>query len=168
MRVRETTLRRLLTATVAAAGALLAANNLLPYAGLRDDSCQTMFSGLAWTARANNHLFMPQRALGDGWTYLDVTRAEVEPPPPPEGRARIATDWLQHPGRRRNVEAVRAAVGAVCAAGHRVRLTLSAGGRDETRDACAAPSLSRPSAWVPVARYAPEIPAGSAPHDVRR
>lgn len=133
--------------------ALLALNNLLPYAGLRDDSCQTMFSGLEWGARKNNHAFMPQRALADRWTYLSGVRADVDPPPS-DARTRRLARWLDRPERRLNVDAVRAVVWQLCGAGHRVR--LSHDGR--SYDACEHPRFARPALWIPVRLYETDLP----------
>lgn len=156
----RTPLDRRLGAFVVVAGVLLAANNLLPYAGLRDDSCQTMFSGLSWSASSNNHLFMPQRALGDRWEYLEAVRAAIDPPAGSE-RAAYLADWLSREDRVVNVDAVRAVVWQLCREGHRVRLSYRdpiTGRAMSEANACDG-RFGSPSWWIPVRLYETDLPA---------
>lgn len=138
-------------------GGLLSINNLLPYAGARDDSCQTMFSSLDWWEGGNNHLYMPQRMLTDAWASWTDVRVELDPPVEGHGRVRDLRDWLQQERRALNTDAVRAVVGQICERGHRVRMTYRPavhGSSPRTvEDACAVPELSRRRWWIPVRRY---------------
>jgi hypothetical protein len=151
--------------TLAAWITLLAVNDALPYLGLRDDSCQTMFSSLEWTARSNNHLFVPQYALSDQWLYLDVRDVEIQPLPT-ERFARYAAEWLTAPARLRNAEAIRVAAFRLCTAGHQVSFSVRAehdpGPPRSIADACADPTYSRPRAWIPVRLYETDEPAETA------
>jgi hypothetical protein len=135
-------------------GGLLTLNNLLPYVGMRDDSCQTMFSGLNWTARSNNHAFMPQRAIGDRWVYLVGVEASIDPVPS-NARDRHLARWLDRPDRRLNIDAVRAVVRQLCEE-HEVEITY----RGRARDACADPYFSRQT-WAPVRLYETDVPSGA-------
>lgn len=141
--------------------ALLVVNNSLPYVGLRDDSCQTMFCGLEWGEHWNSHLFMPQYALSDLWAYLDVTDVAITPTPT-EPRLVAIARWLTRPERDRNTEALRVAVSQLCAAGHHVSLrTRRTDGEQpviEHPDACRDASVSAPHAWIPVRLYETDIP----------
>lgn len=140
---------------------LQALHNLLPYAGLRDDSCQTMFSGLEWGAHWNNHLFMPQRMVGDLWAYHSDVEASVEPAAPALGRDAHLVEWLDQPERALNTEATRAVVQQLCARGYRVRMRWRDGVDRRTReveDACAAADLSTPRWWIPVRLYETDLP----------
>lgn len=145
---------------VVALCALLFANDLLPYAGGRDDSCQTMFSGLDWAGSWNNHVFLPQRPLFDSWEYLSSVRAEIDPVGPRDERIAYLHEWLDRPDRRFNVDAVRAVVFQICDAGHRVRMTYrdASGARREVANACEDEGLSSPSWWIPVRLYETDLP----------
>lgn len=153
--------RRLLFVVIALA-ALLSLNDLLPYVGLRDDSCQTMFSSLEWGEDWNNHYVMPQRAVSDVWMSIDVGDVRVEPAPG-ERRLRFVAEWLEAPERQRNTEAVRVAIDQLCAAGHRVRVsvrpTYPRGEWARHEDACSVAELSAPHRWVPVRLYETDLPA---------
>lgn len=138
---------------------LLFANNLLPYVGGRDDSCQTMFSGLHWSEAENNHLFLPQRPLFDSWQYVRSVHAELDPASPRDARTAYLAEWLDRPDRQLNVDAVRAVVHQICGAGHRVRMTYrDASGAHEVADACEDPRWSSPSWWIPVRLYETDLP----------
>lgn len=138
---------------------LLGANNLLPYAGGRDDSCQTMFSGLDWNGRWNNHAFLPQRPLFDSWQYLVEVRADLEPEAPHDARVADLARWLDRPDRRLNLDAVRAVVFQICRAGHRVRISYrDARGEHQVQNACEDAHLRSPSWWIPVRLYETELP----------
>ncbi|MDQ3033553.1 MAG: hypothetical protein M3Y87_14130 [Myxococcota bacterium] len=155
-------LERRLIAVVVALATLLAINDALPYLGLRDDSCQTMFSSLEWGEDWNNHLFVPQRAASDVWAYLDLREVAIEPPPG-ERRLRFVAEWLEAPGREHNTEAVRVAIDQLCAAGHRVSLGARRSDRrgrafTHHQDACAVASLSSPHRWLPVRLYETDVP----------
>lgn len=154
-------LDRRLGAFVAVIAALLCANNLLPYVGGRDDSCQTMFSGLHWKATENNHLFMPQRALFDSWEYVRGVEAELEPPRPRDPRIGELAAWLNRRDRQINVDALRAVLYQICGAGHRVRLRWidARNVRRETDDACGDEALSSPCWAIPVRLYETDGPA---------
>lgn len=156
-------LERRLRIVVVGCAVLLAGNDALPYLGLRDDSCQTMFSALHWDERRNNHLFVPQRAVSDLWAYLVVTDVAIEPPPGSEREALVA-EWLTRPGRLRNTEALRVAVRTLCDGGHRVGMTVHRSDLDDPvvrhEDACAVSALSRPNALLPVRVYETDVPAG--------
>lgn len=153
-------LDRTLCAFVAAVSVLLATNNLLPYAGLRDDSCQTMFSGLSWSATSNNHLFMPQRALGDRWQYLHGVRADLDPPARSQ-RARDLLGWLNREERILNVDAIRAVIWQLCREGHRVRLSYrdSDSRRPKSETNACDGRYGSPSWWIPVRLYETDLPA---------
>lgn len=140
---------------------LLALNNLLPYVGGRDDSCQTMFSGLHWSEHENNHLFLPQRPLFDSWEYVRSVRAELAPEAPRDARVAYLAEWLNRPERQINVDALRAVLSQICGAGHRVRLAYvdARGARREHEDACREGSVSSPSWWIPVRLYETDLPA---------
>ncbi|MCA9605358.1 MAG: hypothetical protein KC619_07175 [Myxococcales bacterium] len=137
----------------------LIVNDLLPYVGLRDDSCQTMFSGLEPEEASNNHYLAAQRTWSDiGRYYTDVS-ATLEPPPEPYTRAADLHAFLQQPERELNAEAVRVVVRQLCDRGHRVDLRY----RDRrvarhAPDACGEPALSRPHAWIPVRLHDSHIP----------
>jgi hypothetical protein len=123
-----------------------------------------MFSGLEWDVRSNNHLFMPQRPLGDRWQYLRGVRAELEPPPADQRTAELAR-WLDRPDRRLNIDAVRAVLWQLCRAGHRVRLRYGdpIEGRERyAADVCRDAHLARPSFWIPVRLYETDIPLAEA------
>lgn len=147
-----------------ACASLLAINDSLPYVGLRDDSCQTMFSGLEWSERSNNHFFVPQHALSDVWSYVDVRDVRIEPAPG-ERRLRFVAEWLERPDRRRNTEALRVAIDQLCAEGHRVGLEVRPSHRAleepfvHHADACRVASLSAPHRWLPVRVYETDLPA---------
>jgi hypothetical protein len=141
----------------------LTVNNLLPYLGVRDDSCQTMFSGLDWAAESNNHLFVPQHAVSDLWRYWYDVRVELDPPAPEHGRVADLRGFLDQPTRRLNDEAVRVVVRQICERGHVVRLTRRAARDAEVEvieDACADPRLA-PRWWIPVRLY--EVAMENAP-----
>lgn len=154
-------LERRLALVVAAWVGLVVSNDVLPYLGLRDDSCQTMFSGLEWGERWNNHLVFPQYALSDVWAYLDVEDVVVTPAPETP-RLRAIARWLARPDRDRNTEAVRVAVAQLCDAGHHVALSARRTDGEHPlathADACAEPALSSPHRWVPIRLYETDIP----------
>lgn len=158
---RQRTLERRLGAVVIAWALLLAGNDALPYLGLRDDSCQTMFCGLEWGERWNTHLFVPQHAVSDVWAYLEITDVEITPAPSTPRLAAIA-EWLTRADRDRNTEAVRVAIAQLCDAGHhvslRARRTDGEHALEAHDDACSEPSLSAPHRWVPVRLYETDIP----------
>ncbi|GAB5547528.1 MAG: hypothetical protein RLO52_31950 [Sandaracinaceae bacterium] len=172
-RPRETTpdadrrLRRALFAAVAIVGALQVTNNSLPYLGLRDDSCQTMFSGLSWEDGGNNHLIAPQRMLSSLWIfYIDL---EVDVTPEPRaGRLGDLVEWLRRDGIQHNDEAMRVAIRQLCDAGHAVavaRRPAAGGPVQRTDDACADPRFSAPHAWIPVRLYDSHYPYPWPPED---
>lgn len=141
---------------------LLAINNALPYFGLRDDSCQAMFSSLHWEADGNNHLFLPQRMLSDLWRGWNDVRAEVVSARPLDAHEQDLLRWLNQENRQLNTEATRAVIAQLCARGHRVKLRYRH--PDEatprtTDDACAVPELSEPHAWIPVRLYETDGPS---------
>lgn len=145
---------------------LLVANNLLPYVGLRDDSCQTMFSGLEWYPAENNHYLMPQVMVSDIWRFYAEVHAELGPPAPEFGRAADLLAWLNRPGREKNAEAVRAVVRQLCDRGHRVAVSYRLARGDEAStaaNACDVPMLSDPHDAVPVRLYASDYPLRPAP-----
>ncbi len=158
---RSRDLERRLGVVVLAWAALLFVNNSLPYVGLRDDSCQTMFCGLEWGERWNSHLFVPQHALADLWAYVDVTEVEITPSPADPELVAIG-EWLTRPERDRNTEALRVAVRALCDGGHHVSLATrrTDGERPGIRheDACADPAVSAPWSLIPVRLYETDIP----------
>lgn len=142
-------------------GTLLIANNLLPYLGLRDDSCQTMFSGLTWGPGENNHYLVPQRMVSDLWDYYTGVHATLDPPAPEHGRVHDLEAWLNQDPRRLNTEAVRAVVRQLCDRGHRVALRYRAHGQQrQSANACLEPHLSEPHAWIPIRLYDSHVPAG--------
>ena len=154
-------LDRRLALFVAGLCALLVVNDSLPYLGLRDDSCQTMFSGLDWTATENNHLFVPQHAVADLWAYFTDVHATLEPAQPASAEVGYLAEWLDQPDRRLNTEALRASVRQICDAGHAVRLTYRdpETGRLETApNACEVERLSAPAWWIPVRLYETDLP----------
>ncbi len=158
---RDRRLERRLGAVVIGWALLLAANDALPYVGLRDDSCQTMFCGLEWGDTWNSHLFVPQHAVSDVWAYLDVTDVEITPAPT-DARMAVIGRWLSAPGRDRNTEAVRVAVSQLCARGHRVAMSTrrTDGEHPVIRhdDACAEPEIGSPHAWIPIRLFETDIP----------
>jgi len=152
-------IRRRLGVVVVLLALVQVANNLLPYVGGRDDSCQTMFSGLDIGPEHNNHRLMPHRLMGDLWVYyLDL---EVGIEPAPTGRAADLAAWLRMPEVQHNAEAVRVAVRQLCDAGHRVQIRARTR-YDETplvrADACADPRFSAPHSFIPVRLYDSHIP----------
>lgn len=141
---------------------LLATNNALPYFGLRDDSCQAMFSSLHWDARGNNHVFLPQRMLSDLWRSWRDVHAAVTTEGDLDGREHDLLRWLNQEDRELNTEATRAVIAQLCDRGHRVKLRYRH--PDEpmartTEDACEVPELSEPHAWIPVRLYETDGPA---------
>lgn len=142
---------------------LLAVNNALPYFGLRDDSCQAMFSSLHWTADGNNHLFVPQHMASDLWRgWVDV-HADVEGSL--DGHEQDLVRWLNQEHRQLNTEATRAVIAQLCDRGRRVRLRYRHPDEQSPRyagDACAVPELSEPHAWIPVRLYETDGPTGGA------
>lgn len=159
---REERLGRRLGLFIAAVCVAQTANNALPYFGLRDDSCQTMFSGLDTSARGNNHLVFGQHSVGDLWRYYGDVDAELTPPPT-DPRSVYLASWLARPGRRLNAEAVRVALGQICAAGHRVHLRgrlVPEGTAFDAPNACRVPRFSSPHRWIPVRLYDTDIPEG--------
>jgi len=163
---RDRRLERGLGVVVAGWVLLVAANDLLPYVGLRDDSCQTMFSGLEWGERWNTHLFFPQHAVSDVWAYLEIAEVEITPTPAEPRLVAIAA-WLSRPDRDRNTEAVRVAVAQLCQAhlhvGFASRRTDGEHPLLRHDDACREPALSSPHRWLPVRLYETDIPHRS-PH----
>ncbi|MEM9071699.1 MAG: hypothetical protein AAGE52_24535 [Myxococcota bacterium] len=153
---RRRRLTRRLQAFVALLAITLSANNLLPYLGLRDDSCQTMFSSLHWSDEGNNHLYMPQHMVSDIWSgYVDVS-ATLDPPPEGYGRVKDLHDWLSQENRVLNTEAVRVVVRQICDRGHAVALRYRRspeGPLEEAANACGEPTLSEPHWWVPIRLY---------------
>ncbi len=149
-------LHRRLVALAAGWALLLAVNNALPYLGLRDDSCQTMFCDMAWGAHWNTHYFVPQRMVSDLWASLEIRDVEVTPAPAGP-RLRAIHRWLVAPDRSRNTEAVRVALWQLCGAGHRVALTVRRldldGPLRREADACAVDALAAPHLWIPVRLY---------------
>ncbi|MBZ0121802.1 MAG: hypothetical protein K8H88_32715 [Sandaracinaceae bacterium] len=147
---------------IAGLASLQMAHNALPYLGMRDDSCQTMFSGLEWTDRGNNHLLFPQRSIGTWRTLADV-HVELDRAPA-SARADYLARWLDRSDRAFNEEAVRAVVAQLCDEGHRVRMrwrTSPAGEIHETQDACEVPALAEPHRWIPVRLYETDTPASA-------
>lgn len=160
-------LRRALFAAVAIVGALQVTNNSLPYIGLRDDSCQTMFSGLSWQERSNNHLIAPQRMLSSLWIFYIELEVEVTPAPR-AGREADLVEWLHRDGIQHNDEAIRVAVRQLCDAGHAVRMSrrpVAGGPVQRTDDACADPRFSDPHSWIPVRLYDSHYPYPWPPED---
>ncbi|MFK7989467.1 MAG: hypothetical protein AB8I08_25855 [Sandaracinaceae bacterium] len=155
----DVTLRlRALWVAVAVVSALQVSNNLLPYIGMRDDSCQTMFSGLDWHERHNNHLVMPQHMLTDWWVfYIDV---DADVSPEPTGRSREIVDWLRRDGLQHNAEAIRVGVRQLCDDGIAVHLWVRrvGGPLEDIPDACADPRFSAPHWWIPVRLYDSHYP----------
>ncbi len=162
--MRSSPVRRLSTnlfpvAWIALVATLLIANDLLPYVGLRDDSCQTMFSGLEWQETTNNHYLAPQRRWSDIGRYYTDVAATLDPPPEGHGRAADLAAWLNQPDRELNTEAVRAVIRQLCDRGHRVELRYRDRGRARhAADACEEPTLSRPHAFIPVRLYDSHLP----------
>lgn len=130
------------------------ANNFFPYFGLRDDSCQTMFSSLDCHQGRNNHLVMPQHMVWDGWQYVtlsDVFISGFRVDFPDDARM----DWLRLPNRAFNMEALRVNVSRLCEH-HQISFTARSTETGESivvRDACSSPSFSSPSSWIPVRLY---------------
>jgi hypothetical protein len=155
--------RRLLPATMFLTWALFAAHNLLPYLGIRWESCQTMYSGLRTGRSTNNHLFMPQWSLSSVNTYYRVGTLEVHPPPAesdaPEIRS-LGDAIKQLPGVVVNDEALRRIVDTACRARRRVKLAYSSveGERMAVslNDACGDPRF-QPRRWLPVELYDPAV-----------
>ncbi len=141
---------------------LLAINNAFPYFGLRDDSCQAMFSSLEWEDGDNNHLFLPQNMLSDLWRSWNDVHAEVASARPLDAYEQDLLRWLNQEDRELNTEATRAVIAQLCARGHRVELSYRH--PDEatprtTDDACTIPELSEPHAWIPVRLYETDGPS---------
>ena len=158
-----TTLDRRLGLTLALLLGGLLANNLLPYLGVKDDSCQAMFSKLDYgdgVSKGNNHLFVPQAWVTDLWDGWFDVRATLDPPAPKDSFAGQLQGWLNTPERQLNREAVRVVVWQLCGLGHEVHLSMEDRlGRPFRGPACAEPSLSRPHLWIPVRLYEPSAPA---------
>ena len=159
-------MRRRLVIFVVVLCTLQVINNLLPYIGLRDDSCQTMFCGLEWASRSNNHFFVPQHMVGDLWAYHTEVHAELTPPPEGPGRVQYLNDWLNQENRALNTEATRAVIAQLCARGHAVRMeyveAVSHRAR-EVENACDEPALSAPMWWMPVRLYETDYPVEPNP-----
>jgi len=154
--VSTTKLKRRLRIAYVVFATLLVTNNTLPYLGMRDDSCQTMFSSLRWSEDGNNHVFMPQAMVGDMWDYYVDVQAELDPPPPDHGRTKTLFMWLNRNDRALNTEAMRVVVRQLCDFGHRVSLSHAVKGLDErvtVADACDDPRYSRPHRWLPFRIY---------------
>lgn len=152
---RDRLLRRL-RAFAMALGVLLSINNTLPYLGLRDDSCQTMFSGLEWGENTNNHWFMPQYAVSDQWAYRCQVEVELHGDGNSSARVEQAMAWLRQPHRTYNNEALRVVVGGLCEQGYRVRMSYRDAPMSERQsvdDACEVAQLSRSAPWLPVRLY---------------
>ncbi len=158
---RARALERTLTAAIAVWAGMLAINNSLPYLGLRDDSCQTMFCDMAWGEDWNTHYFIPQHAVSDVWASLEIRDVVIDPPPETR-RARALARWLTEPDRVRNTEAIRVAIWRLCGEGHSVSLdarrTDGEHALEHYDDACAHDALSAPHLWVPVRLYATDTP----------
>lgn len=178
MRTEPSRTERTARVAIALWASLWAINDLLPFVGGRDDSCQTMFSSLEWgeadeDGRAwNNHLFMPQRMLLDGWVLLEVEDVRIGGGRL-DARGRALARWLRRPARARSLESVRVSVAQLCEANHTVALRYRrhwprpSGRWGEAHapdpflvvpDACAEPFLSSPAWWVPVRRYETDFP----------
>ena len=154
--VKTPRLRRRLKIALGVFGVLLVTNNTLPYLGLRDDSCQTMFSALTWGEDGNNHVFMPQLMLSDLWDYYVDVEATIDPEPPDYGRDKTLFMWLNRDERALNTEAVRVVVDQLCRRGYRVSLSYAKKGIEDRfvyEDACEVPHLSEPIRWLPVRVY---------------
>lgn len=149
-----------LNLTIAGFALALFVHNLSPYVGLRDDSCQAMFSRLDYRdGRSNNHLVLPQHALWDGWRYHDDLTVAVSPTP--AGDAATVHTWLTRPDKRRNTRAVRTAVRHLCRSGHQVALEVRQDGVTEAiEDACSEPRFSEPRLWIPTRLFETDIPTG--------
>jgi hypothetical protein len=153
-------LERRLRFFVATVAMLLVANDLLPYVGARDDSCQTMFSGLEWSEEGNNHHFMPQWMVTDLWRYYDDVHVELDPAATDERAAHLLM-WLNQEGHRKNAEAIRVVVRQLCDRGHRVTMSYVDGQgapKTDVADACDDPRLSDPHAAIPVRLYDSHYP----------
>ncbi len=168
-RSTKAALERRLAGFVATCGVLLAANYLLPYAGLRDDSCQTMFSELQWSREGNNHAFMPQHMIGDSWDFFYDVHLEWEDDPAvfrqeaPEEEARheALRAWMHRPERRHNRDALRLVVDRLCRDGRRFSLRFRSahdGPVVAPDEVCADPSLRRVRWWIPVRRFETDEP----------
>lgn len=155
-------LRRAMAIATTVWAGLLAVNDSLPFFGLRDDSCQTMFSDMEYGADWNTHWLVPQHAVSDVWASLDVRDVHIAPEPA-EPEAMAVARWLTRADRVRNTEAVRVAVWQLCRRGHRVALdvrrTDGAHPLVHHDDACAVPELAEPHLWVPVRLYDTDGPA---------
>ncbi|MGE0790370.1 MAG: hypothetical protein AB7S26_32135 [Sandaracinaceae bacterium] len=135
-------------------------NNALPYFGLRDDSCQTMFSGLELTESANNHLFMPNVVWTDLSLYHTDVHVEVTPAPEPLSPPVELVRWLNQPNRALHTEATRAVIHQLCVQGMQVHMRYRDPRRGErdVEDACGDPSLSAPRWWIPVRLFETDYP----------
>ena len=154
-------LERRLGVAVACWALLIAANDSLPYLGLRDDSCQTMFCSMGWGQDWNSHFFVPQITLSDLWASWDTREVEIEPWPT-EQRLRYVAEWLADDAREKSTESTRVVVDQLCSAGHRVsfwaRRSVHEGDPPAEpyvhyADACSVPMLSAPHRWIPVRLY---------------
>lgn len=164
MATERSTGERVLRAFLVILGGLLVANNLLPYAGLRDDSCQTMFSSLEWGQSDNNHLFMPQHALSDGWAYRVDVEVSLDPPPEQDGHDDMLLRWLDQPHRALNTEAVRVVLDQLCERRH-VSMRWRMHGDSQVHasiDACGDAALSSPSG-VPFRLYETDFSVADSP-----
>ncbi len=160
MRTARDTFHYRARAALGALALLLSVNNALPYFGLRDDSCQAMFSSLHWEAEGNNHLFLGQYMLSDLWTGWYDVHAEVDGDL--DGHEQDLVRWLNQAHRQLNTEATRALVRHLCDRGRRVGLLYRHPEESIPRyvgDACSVPALSEPHAWIPVRLYETDGPA---------
>ncbi len=153
-------------------------NDALPYVGLRDDSCQTMFSSLEWGVGPdgqswNNHLVLPQRMVSSLWSYLEVRQVRIAGEPR-DARERALVQWLSRERHALHVEAVRVVVAQLCehhtiSLEARTRLAVPSGawgppGPIEqgpfvpVADACSDAELSQPHALIPVRLFETDYP----------
>ena len=162
--IRAATVNRICGATIGLLWLLLLTNNALPYAGLKDDSCQTMFSQLDYgdgVSKSNNHLFMPQMWLSDLWDSWFHIEASLVPDADKTSFEGQLVEWLNTPERQHNREAVRVVVRQLCDRGYAVHLNT----RDRldntwSGNACDEPVFSEPVTWLPVRLYEPSAPWG--------
>jgi len=157
---------------------LWAVNDALPYVGLRDDSCQTMFSSLEWGVGPdgrswNNHLVVPQHMVSSLWSYLEVREVRITGEAR-DARERALVRWLSREGYALHVEAVRVVVSQLCehhtiSLEVRTRVAVPSGGWgpagpleqapfERIEDACAEPDLSEPHVLIPVRLFETDYP----------
>lgn len=137
---------------------LFLTHNLLPYFGLRFESCQTMFSNfeISPDGGLNNHFFFRQSSLSDLGTYVSLRDLQIKWQQPPSVKHETQEIFLREASWL-NVEALRWILKGMCSQVEFISAEVSQDRLSyrKIKNLCLNEYYNNPRLFIPIQLYPP-------------